>query len=60
MTARPQNAAPGAWWCCGRWLASSPATKTDKAETMMKGRVAVSVGEVVERDGYAYADLVKA
>ena len=30
------------------------------AGPMMKGRVAVSVGEVVERDGYAYADLVKA
>ena len=30
------------------------------AGPMMKGRVAGSVGEVVERDGYAYADLVKA
>ena len=28
------------------------------AGPMMKGRVAVTVGEVVERDGYAYADLV--
>jgi len=27
---------------------------------MMKGRVAVTVGERVERDGYAYADLVMA
>ena len=30
------------------------------AGPMMKGRVAVTVGEVVERDGYAYADLVMA
>lgn len=30
------------------------------AGPMMKGRVAVRVGETVERDGYAYADLVMA
>jgi diphthamide synthase (EF-2-diphthine--ammonia ligase) len=28
------------------------------AGPMMKGRIAVRVGETVERDGYAYADLV--
>jgi diphthamide synthase (EF-2-diphthine--ammonia ligase) len=28
------------------------------AGPMMQGRVAVRVGETVERDGYAYADLV--
>lgn len=30
------------------------------AGPMMKGRIAVKVGERVERDGYAYADLVRA
>ena len=30
------------------------------AGPMMKGRIAVKVGERVERDGYAYADLVPA
>jgi hypothetical protein len=25
---------------------------------MLKGRIAVAVGETVERDGFAYADLV--
>ena len=30
------------------------------AGPMMKGRIAVTVGETVERDGYAYADLLPA
>ena len=30
------------------------------AGPMMKGRIAVTVGETVERDGFAYADLIPA